>query len=102
MLAVHPSRRDAAFARRLSDLGGERAGAVSLAGHVGPYGEAVADQREIATVLLSAEAGEPRWRSRSPGVRSRVQRLVRSALAMEAGGFWALLSGRVGSRRALR
>lgn len=51
-----------------------------------------ADQREIATALLSAEAGQPRWRTQSPSIRSRVQRLVRSARAMEAGGFWALLT----------
>jgi hypothetical protein len=51
-----------------------------------------ADQREIAALLLSAEARQPRWRTQSPSVRSRVQRLVRSAQAMEAGGFWTLLS----------
>lgn len=51
------------------------------------------DQREIAAVLLSADAREPRWRTELPSVRSRVQRLVRSARAMEKGGFWALLSG---------
>lgn len=53
-----------------------------------------ATQREIAAVLLSAEAGEARWRVRAPTVRSRVQRLVRSARIMAAGGFLALLGGK--------
>lgn len=52
-----------------------------------------ATQREIAAVLLSAEAGEGRWRVRAPTVRSRVQRLVRSARFMAAGGYRALLGG---------
>jgi hypothetical protein len=52
-----------------------------------------ADQREIATALLSPRAGRPRWRTEVPSIRSRAQRLVRSACAMEAGGFWALLAG---------
>lgn len=52
-----------------------------------------ATQREIAAELLSAEAGEPRWRVRAPTVRSRVQRLVRNARAMAAGGYLALLGG---------
>lgn len=56
-----------------------------------------AGQREIAATLLGAEAGEPRWRTHSPSVRSRVQRLVRLARAMEAGGFWSLLSGHAAS-----
>jgi hypothetical protein len=51
-----------------------------------------ADQREIAAVLFSQEARQPRWRVQSPSLRSRVQRLVRSARVMEAGGFRALLS----------
>ena len=46
-----------------------------------------ADQREIAAVLLSDEAGEPRWRSRSPSLRSQVQRLVRGARRMASGGY---------------
>ena len=50
-----------------------------------------ADQREIAGVLLSAEVRQPRWRTQSSSVRSRVQRLVRAARAMEASGFWTLL-----------
>lgn len=50
-----------------------------------------ADQREIAMVLISGEAGQSRWRTQSPSLRSRVQRLVRSARAMQAGGLWALL-----------
>lgn len=51
-----------------------------------------ADHREIAAVLLSEEARQPRWRVQSPSVRSRIQRLVRSARAMEAGGFRVPLS----------
>lgn len=50
-----------------------------------------ATQREIAAELLSAEAGEVRWRVSAPTVRSRVQRLVRNARAMAAGGYAALL-----------
>ena len=50
-----------------------------------------ADQREIARVLLSRSAGEPRWRSREPSVRSQVQRLVRSARAFARGGYRRLL-----------
>lgn len=60
-----------------------------------------ATQREIASALLSAEAWQPRWRSEAPSLRSRAQRLVRSARAMESGGFWGLLGGdtvREGSR----
>lgn len=53
-----------------------------------------ADQREIARILLSAEAGQPRWRTQAPSIRSRVQRLVRSAREMESGRFWDLLAGR--------
>lgn len=48
-------------------------------------------QREIAAVLLSAEAGQPRWRSRSPSVRVQVQRLVRGARRMAAGGYLEFL-----------
>jgi len=50
-----------------------------------------ADQREIARILLSRSAGEPRWRSREPSVRSQVQRLVRSARAFARGGYRRLL-----------
>lgn len=50
-----------------------------------------ADQREIAAVLLSAEAGGPRWRSRSPSLRSQAQRLVRAARRMAAGAYLELL-----------
>lgn len=52
-----------------------------------------ATQRDIAAELLSGEAGEGRWRVRAPTVRSRVQRLVRGARAMAAGGYLTLLSG---------
>jgi hypothetical protein len=50
-----------------------------------------ADQREIAAALLSSDAGEPCWRSRSPSVRTRVQRLVRGARRMASGGYLELL-----------
>ena len=50
-----------------------------------------ADQREIASELLSRSAGEPRWRSREPSARSQAQRLVRSARHFARGGFWMLL-----------
>jgi hypothetical protein len=50
-----------------------------------------ADQREIARELLSRSVGDPRWRSREPSVRSQVQRLVRSARHLAAGGYRALL-----------
>ena len=50
-----------------------------------------ATQREIAAKLLSAEAEEARWRVSAPTVRSRVQRLVRNARAMAAGGYVSLL-----------
>ena len=50
-----------------------------------------ADQREIAQWLLSREAGEPRWRSLAPSVRSQVQRLVRGARLMACGGYRTLL-----------
>lgn len=50
-----------------------------------------ADQREIAAELLSREAGEGRWRSRLPSVRSQVQRLVRGARHMATGGYFELL-----------
>lgn len=50
-----------------------------------------ATHREIATELLSAEAGEARWRVGAPTVRTRVQRLVRNARAMAADGYVSLL-----------
>ena len=50
-----------------------------------------ADQRELAQAMLGAEAAAPRWRTREPSMRSRVQRMVRSARAMAAGGYLALL-----------
>lgn len=52
---------------------------------------AEADQREIARVLLSRDAGEPRWRSQAPSLRSRAQRLVREARRMAAGAYRRLL-----------
>lgn len=50
-----------------------------------------AGQREIAAELLSREVGELRWRSRSPSVRSRVQRLVRNARLMASVAYLELL-----------
>lgn len=50
-----------------------------------------ASQREIAALLLSGEAGEPRWRSRSPSLRLQVQRLVRGARRMASNGYLELL-----------
>lgn len=50
-----------------------------------------ATQRDIAAELLSGEAEENRWRVRAPTLRSRVQRLVRSARSMAAGGHVSLL-----------
>jgi hypothetical protein len=49
------------------------------------------DQRTIAAELLSARAREARWRVIAPSLRSQAQRLVQSARAMAAGGFWELL-----------
>lgn len=51
-----------------------------------------ADQREIASALLSADAAAGRWRVNHPSLRSRAQRLVRTARHMAAGGFWRLLA----------
>jgi hypothetical protein len=50
-----------------------------------------ADQRELARQLLSGSVAEPRWRSRESSVRSRVQRLARSARAMADGEYIGLL-----------
>ncbi|MBX3562653.1 MAG: DUF2285 domain-containing protein [Sphingomonas sp.] len=50
-----------------------------------------ADQREIAEALLSDAAAGARWRTASPSLRSRVQRLVRGARRMAAGGYLRLL-----------
>lgn len=50
-----------------------------------------ANQRDIAAVLLSAEAGEPHWRSRSPSLRAQMQRLVRGTRRMASGGYLELL-----------
>ena len=50
-----------------------------------------AGQREIAAALLSRVAGEPRWRSRAPSLRSQAQRLVRAARQMASGGYRKLL-----------
>lgn len=53
-----------------------------------------ASQREIAAVLLDEEALAPRWRVEAPSLRSKVQRLVRSARAMADGGYRLILGGR--------
>jgi hypothetical protein len=50
-----------------------------------------ASQREIAARLLSPEASEPLWRIAAPSLRSRVQRLVRSARSMAGDGYRELL-----------
>ncbi|MDP9423633.1 MAG: DUF2285 domain-containing protein [Pseudomonadota bacterium] len=52
-----------------------------------------ATQREIAIELLSGDPVPDRWRVKAPTVRSQVQRLVRGARAMAAGGYLILLSG---------
>lgn len=60
-------------------------------------GDAVASgasQRAIAELLLSADARERRWRVQAPALRSRVQRLVREARRMAAGGYLSMLNGR--------
>lgn len=51
-------------------------------------------QRQIAEHLFDASVADPHWRIERPTVRSQVQRLVRGARAMAAGGYWALLSGK--------
>ena len=50
-----------------------------------------ADQRDIAAALLSGSASASRWRSEAPSLRSQVQRLVRGARRMAAGGYRKLL-----------
>lgn len=50
-----------------------------------------ASQRDIASQLLRPGGAGARWRSEDPSLRSRVQRLVRSARAMAAGGYRGLL-----------
>ncbi|MES2902980.1 MAG: DUF2285 domain-containing protein [Pseudomonadota bacterium] len=51
-----------------------------------------APQRLIAEHLFDASVADPHWRIERPTVRSQVQRLVRNAKAMAAGGYWTLLS----------
>ncbi len=50
-----------------------------------------ADQRTIAAELFGSTVLKPAWRTREPSVRSRVQRLVRSARRMSAGAWRQLL-----------
>lgn len=53
-----------------------------------------ASQREIAEWIFGLEASERRWRVEASSVRSRVQRLVREARRMAAGGYRSLFDGR--------
>lgn len=55
-------------------------------------------QRQIAEVLLSGSAREPRWRSSEPSLRSQVQRLTRAARAFAGGGYLTVLRGKSASR----
>ena len=48
-------------------------------------------QREAAAELLSAAAGEARWRVNSGSVRSQIQRLCRAARVLAAGGWRSFL-----------
>jgi hypothetical protein len=50
-----------------------------------------ATQRDIAHVLFSRSAAEPRWRSRESSVRAQAQRLVRSARQLSRGAYRLLL-----------
>jgi hypothetical protein len=49
------------------------------------------DQRTIAAELLSRSAAGERWRVEAASIRSQIQRLVRTARELAAGGFWQLL-----------
>lgn len=51
-----------------------------------------AGQREIAERLLGASAAAPGWRDREPSLRSRAQRLVRSARQFARGAYRSLLA----------
>lgn len=51
-----------------------------------------ASQREIAAILLSEDAAQDCWRIHHSSLRSKVQRLCKTAGAMAAGGFWQLLN----------
>ena len=50
-----------------------------------------ASQREIAEMVFSRSVAGARWRIREPSVRSRAQRLVRSARDFAEGGYRELL-----------
>jgi hypothetical protein len=50
-----------------------------------------ASQREIACMVFSRSAAGARWRIREPSIRSRTQRLVRSARDFAQGGYRELL-----------
>jgi hypothetical protein len=53
--------------------------------------QAGATQREIAGVLLSAEAAQARWRTEAPSLRLRAQRLAGGARSLARGGYRGLL-----------
>lgn len=60
-----------------------------------------ATQRHIAGELLDRDALQERWRVRSPAVRLSVQRLVRGAAEMAAGGYQLLLGPRPSAVREI-
>jgi hypothetical protein len=68
-----------------------RAGRLVLMLRAHDASAAGATQREIAGELLSLGASVRRWRVDAPTLRSRAQRLVRSAGAMAAGAYLTLL-----------
>ncbi|QNM83340.1 DUF2285 domain-containing protein [Sphingomonas sabuli] len=53
--------------------------------------QAGASQRDLALTLLDPSMQVRGWRIDQPHLRSRSQRLVKSAQAMASGGYWALL-----------
>lgn len=59
-----------------------------------------ASQREIAETLSGRSVATSRWRSREPSLRSQVQRLVRGACALAAGGYRDLLGTGAGGSLA--
>lgn len=53
--------------------------------------QAGASQRDVARVLLDPSMEARGWRIDQPHLRSRVQRLIKSAAVMASGGYWTLL-----------
>ena len=53
-----------------------------------------ASQRELAAGLFGTAGTDSEWRQRSDYLRLRVQRLVRSAIALRDGGYRTLLRGK--------